>query len=197
MKRFIVTSLLVAACVVPAPPRFDAEAAAGERFSALAVLPAGAGRRMVGAGRTANVDIYISAYTNDEDTKRYAALLLDSGPESLLKAIQKADTLGRVSLTGRVGQFELKLVRSHPTGNGRRIIAVSDRPIGFLEAYNSGRSMDYTFGILQLDLESNGNDEEGAGVLIYAAKVKVLEGNKIEIENYGVDPVRLQGVRRL
>lgn len=37
--------------------------------------------------------------------------------------------------------------------------------------------------------------EEGAGELIYAAKVK-LDGKKVEIENYGVEPARLQGVRK-
>ena len=31
---------------------------------------------------------------------------------------------------------------------------------------------------------------------IYAAKVTVLEGNKVEVENYGIDPVKLKGVRK-
>ena len=34
-------------------------------------------------------------------------------------------------------------------------------------------------------------------MLIFAAKVKVLEGNKVEVENYGVQPVQLKGVRKL
>jgi len=31
---------------------------------------------------------------------------------------------------------------------------------------------------------------------IYAARVKVQEGNKIDIESYGVQPIRLMGVRQ-
>jgi hypothetical protein len=68
----------------------------------------------------------------------------------------------------------------------------------FLEAYVSGRSMDYTFGIVILDLKTNDKGkEEEVGELIYAAKIKILEGNNIETENCGVEPAKLQGVRRL
>jgi hypothetical protein len=31
---------------------------------------------------------------------------------------------------------------------------------------------------------------------IYAAKVKVQEGNQIDVESYGVAPIRLMGVRQ-
>jgi hypothetical protein len=79
---------------------------------------------------------------------------------------------------------------------GRRIIGVCDRPIQFLEAYAGSRSQDYTFGIVVLELKTNNKgNEEGVGQLIYAAKVK-LDGNTVEIENYGVDRARLQGVRK-
>ena len=169
-----------------------------ENFSALAFLPSGAGVRMVGAGATANVNIHIYNYTPDADTQQYASLLLNQGSDALLKALQKAKSIGKVRLSRRVGFFDLKLIRSRPTESGRRIVGVCDRPIQFLEAYASGRSMDYTFGIIILDLKTKGKGkEEGVGQLIYAAKIKVLEGNTIEIENYGVEPARLQGVRKL
>ena len=73
-----------------------------------------------------------------------------------------------------------------------------DRPVGFLEAYYSGRSRDYEFGILQLDLKSNSKGkEEGSGALLYAAKIKVIGGSSIELETYGISPIRLMGVRKL
>jgi len=77
------------------------------------------------------------------------------------------------------------------------IVGVCDRPIGFLEAYYSGRSLDNKFGIVIIDLKTNKKGkEEGEGVLIYAAKVTVLEGNKVEVENLGIDPVKLMAVRK-
>jgi hypothetical protein len=169
-----------------------------EKFSALAYLPSGAGRAMVGAGAKANVDIYINKYATDGEARAMAGTLLEGGPDSLLKALEKADSVGKINLTGRVGFYDLKFVRSRPTPTGRRIYAVGDRPIGFLEAYSGGPSKDYRFGILQLDLKKDSKGrEEGEGTLIYAAKIKVLDGNRIEIENYGVAPVRLLGVRKL
>lgn len=168
-----------------------------EKFSALAYLPAGAGRAMVGSGATASVDIYVRNYTSDHEARVMAGALRES-PDTLLKMLQKAKSIGKITLTGRVGFYDLKLIRSHPTKEGRRIYAVGDRPMGFLELYHSGQSRDYEFGILMLDLKKNKKGrEEGQGTLIYAAKIKLLNGNNLDVENYGVDPVRLMGVRLL
>ena len=163
-----------------------------EKFGALAHLPQG------GRLSTANVDLYIKDYTTDEEAKALAGVLLEGGPDALHKALEKADSKGNITFTGRVSFYDLKLIRSHQTPEGRRIIAVGDRPIRFLEAYAGTRSTDYEFGILQMDLKRDKKGKEkGQGVLIYAAKVKVLEGNKIEIENFGINPVSLLGVRKL
>jgi hypothetical protein len=103
----------------------------------------------------------------------------------------------KVTMQSRVGSFDLKLIRSRPTHTGHRIVGVCDRPIGFLESYFSGRSLDNKFGIVIIDLKTNKNGkQEGQGELIYAAKVTVLEGNKVEVESYGIDPVKLMGVRK-
>jgi len=185
--------------VPPQPQKVEAKAFDNsDVYSALAYLPSGAGRRMVGAGATANLKVYIDSYTNDAEAKQFATTLLEQGPDQLLKALEKANRIGKVELDRHMGFFDLKLIRSRPTQDGRRIVGVCDRPIGFLEAYAGSQSMDNKFGIVILDLKQNSKGkEEGAGQLIYAAKVKVLEGNKIEVENYGVDPVKLMGVRKL
>ena|SRR6266850_622525 len=183
--------------VMPAnSTNLDAKAK-GETFSAMAYLPTGAGPRMMGAGATANLTIYVERYSTDDEAKAYAATLLEKGPDELLKALQDAPAIGQVTTPRRTGSFDLKFIRSRPTETGRRIVGVCDRPIGFLEAYFSGRSMDNKFGIVIIDLKTNKKGkEEGQGELIYAAKVKVLEGNKVEVENYGIDPVKLMGVRK-
>jgi hypothetical protein len=98
----------------------------------------------------------------------------------------------------RIGFFDLKLIRSRPTETGRRIVGVCNRPIGFLEIYASGRSVDNKFGIVILDLKMNDKSkEEGVGQLLSATKVSVIEGKRVEVESYGISPVKLQGVVRL
>jgi len=169
-----------------------------EKFGALAYLPSGAGPAMVGAGARVNVDLFVNSYTSDEEAKSMAALLVQAGPDALLQALEKAKSIGKITLTGRVGFYDLKLIRSHRTPEGRRIYAVGDRPVGFLEAYVNNRSRDYPFGILQIDLKANEKGkEEGEGALIYSAKIKVLDGNSIDVETYGIAPIRLMGVRKL
>ena len=172
--------------------------AKSEKFGALAYLPSGAGRAMVGAGATANVDVYVNSYTTDAEAQTLAGVLVQGGPDALLKALENTKAKGKITISGRVGFYDLKLIRSRRTENGRRIYAVGDRPIRFLEAYVSNRSRDYEFGILQLDLKQNSKGkEEGTGALIYAAKIKLLDGNTIDVENYGIEPVRLMAVQKL
>jgi hypothetical protein len=169
-----------------------------EKFGALAYMPHGGGPAMVGAGARVNVDIWVNNYTSDADAKTMAAALLEGGSPALLKQLEKAKSIGKIRLTGRAGFYDFKLIRSHQVEGGRRVYLVGDRPMGFLEVYAGNRSMDYPFGIMQLDLKRNEKGrEEGKGALLYAAKIKVLENNRIELETYGVAPIELMAVRKL
>ena len=162
-----------------------------EVFSALAQIPVPA--------TTVNVKIYINGYSTQQDADRLNATLLKGGPNALLSALRKMKSLGRIERDGSVGFYDFKLILSTRTPQGRHIYAVADRPIGFLEAYQSTRSRDYPFGILELDLkgDDDSESEKGEGTLIYAAKIRVIKGEKIEIENFSFAPIRLLGVRQL
>ena len=160
-----------------------------EQFSAVASLPRS-------PTRTAWVDIRIYRYTSNATTKRLAAVLAEGGQDALVKELEKAKRIGHASLSSRVGFFDLKLIRSRKTPTGRRIIGVSDRPIGFLEAYGGGRSMDYKLGIVVLDLTRNKKGKEvGEGILLYASQVKI-ENGALDIDYMGMDPIKLRNVRK-
>ena len=92
-----------------------------EKFGALAYLPSGAGPAMVGAGAKVNVDLFVNSYTSDAEAKQMASVLVEAGPDALLKMLEKADSIGKITLSGRVGFYDLKLIRSHRTPTGRRI----------------------------------------------------------------------------
>ena len=166
----------------PPPPK-------PEHFSAVASLPRA-------QTRTAWVDVRVSRYSSNSRTQQMASALVEGGQDDLVKALEKAKTIGHVSLSSRVGAFDLKLIRSRKTPTGRRIIGVSDRPIGFLEAYGGSRSTDYQVGIVVIDLKLNKKGKEvGEGMLIYASKVKIEKG-KLDIEYVGMEPIRLANVRK-
>jgi hypothetical protein len=188
--RFTNTICLLASCILVALVAAPSPAGpTSEKFSAVAYLPSG--------GRTANVDIIIDGYTSDQQAQQLQSLLFDSGPNAVLKALDRMPRLGKIQGVGRLSFYDFKVVRSQSTPQGRHIVAVADRPISFLEAYYNTRSKDYRFGVMELDLHNDGDHEVGEGQLIYAAKVKVVGPGQIEVENYGIDPVRLIGVRRL
>jgi hypothetical protein len=198
--RFFIAfcALVIVALVLSIPAPAQEQKPKSEKFGALAFMPHGAGPAMVGSGARVNVDLYVRSYTSDEEARSLAGALLEGGSDALLKRLEQAKSIGKITITGRVGFYDLKLIRSHRTAEGRRIYAVGDRPVGFLEAYVNNRSRDYPFGILQLELKRNEKGrEEGSGALIYAAKIKVLEGNSIDVESYGIDAIKLMGVRKL
>jgi len=192
MRNKVRIELLLPVCVALIMPMSATSGAKGrnEVFSALAQLPV--------EGTTTNVKIYINGYSTPQDAERLNATLLNGGPSALLHALRKLKSLGRVEKEGTVGNYDFKLIISKPTATGRHIYAVADRPIGFLEAYFSTRSKDYQFGILELDLKTGDNEKEkGEGTLIYAAKVRVVGGEKVEVENLTFAPIRLLGIRQL
>ncbi len=159
-----------------------------EVYSATAVAIAG-----VAGGSVVQVTIDIDDYTTDEERLQLAQALIEGGSDALRKAMNKMKK-GRVSVVGRTGT-KVNYIRAWPTANGRRIIMATERPMTFFELRRGTRSRDYEFGIIELLLDEKGR---GSGELIAAAKIKFIEDQqKIEIEHYGIQPVRLTNVRRL
>lgn len=188
IKRSTAWFLLI--CVTLIVPVSATSGAKSEVFSALAQIPV--------ANTTVNVKIYIDGYSTAQDAERLNAILVKGGPNELLKALNKMKSIGRIERDGTVGFYNFKLILSKRTATGRHIYAVADRPIGFLESYFSTRSRDYPFGILELELKTGESEtEKGVGTLIYAAKVRVIDGEKIDIENFTYAPIKLLGVRQL
>ena len=188
VKRIVILILvmLYATIVVVAQEERKQES---EHFAASA-YSMNRGARMV------NVDIRVKEYTDNERTQQFAGALVEGGQVALTKSLEKADDIGSIQLTGHVGFYDFKLIRSRPTHTGRRIIAVCDRPLQFGELYGGTRSTDYTIGLMVLDLTKDGKGKEkGSGVLYYAAKVKI-KNKTIHIEHFQLHPVKLVNVRK-
>ena len=148
--------------------------------------------RAAGASGTFGLSVYIDAYSSDDEIAQLAQTLRDKGSDELLNVVSKLNSKGRLSPTGRVGT-DVKVIRVRQTEKGRRIFLVTDRPISFVELYNGTRSRDYEFGVVQLDLDEKGN---GEGAMLVATKIRFDKDNQIELEHYGIDPVRLANVRK-
>jgi hypothetical protein len=86
-----------------------------------------------------------------------------------------------MALTGTVGN-QVEVIRQHPTAKGRRM------QMSLPELWNSGRSTDYKFSIVILDLDANG---KGGGTVYYAVKLKFNKSGQLELEHYGQSPGRI------
>ena len=179
-------SLCLIASAAQAEEKAEKKKKKREQYAATAMVTSG-----MAGGRTLQLDIYIDDYSTDEERSRLLQALIKGGSEALQKEMRKMNK-GQVSVTGRTGT-KLNYIRATPTETGRRIIMAMERPISFVELWQGTRSRDYEFGIIELLLDEKG---QGSGVLLAAAKVRfVVEEKTVEIEHFGMHPVRLTNVR--
>ena len=104
----------------------------------------------------------------------------EKGPDALLDALRGIPRVGYIRTPGSLA-YDLHYALELPgEEGGRRIVLATDRPIGFWEAANRPRTIDYPFTLIELRLGKNG---EGEGKLSIATKL-TLNGNVLVLENY-------------
>jgi hypothetical protein len=151
------------------------------------VVGMGPGGNLVSRGFT----LTIEGYTADEDARKFARILKSQGEDGLLKAIAK-EKKGTFALDGQISH-DINTVRVHHNPNGRTYTIVFERWLSFFEVRYGTRSEDYPFTYIELFVE----EAKGmGGTLVAAAKIRFNKQNVIEIENFGLYPAQLMGVRR-
>lgn len=178
--------IALAAIFVLALVSYQAVGAVSERFTATVANPAGAPGRTT----TAPVSIYIYDYSTNEEMQRFGDLSVNRGAQALREELQDQEK-GWLRVGDGLG-YPIAVARSETAQDGsRHIVLVADRPIQFFEAWNSSRSLDYPFSVVELRI---GKDGKGEGQLTAAAQVRLINGG-VRVENYGFQPARLLGVR--
>jgi hypothetical protein len=171
----------------PLAPRTASAAAPIETFTATAVNMSGVGRPGAGV-----VEIAIERWSTDGERDRLVTVLKEKGPEALMSALQKMRRVGYIRTPGRIG-WDLHFARDIKREDGRQVVIATDRPMSFWEASRRPRSADYDFTLIDIRFDPDG---KGTGKLAVAAKVDFNEKTQtVEIENYGIEPVRLTEVR--
>jgi hypothetical protein len=182
LKFFILTSALLFSFALNAA----AQSSARDTYTGTAV---GIGRRTT---VTRTFTLTVSGRTPDGEVRRDVALLAEAGQDELLTKIRERD-LGRFSLGGQLGR-RLNFVTETTLGNGdRKLMILFERWVDIYEARYGTRSLDYPFSYVELIVDRDGR---GEGTFIPAARVRFNSRNEIEVENFGIYPARLFGVRR-
>jgi hypothetical protein len=156
----------------------------------------------VATGSTAVMDIRIKRWSTAAEREKLITTAVEKGSDALLRALQKMPDHGRISIPGWTGPdphnarlgWELHYAYNTPgEDGGQRISIATDRYIGFWEARNQPRTIDYPFTLIEIRL---GKDGKGVGKMAVATKIEFDKKKKqMVLENYASEPVRLNEVK--
>lgn len=141
---------------------------------------------------TEQLELTIKRWSTDSERQRLREAIA-KGQDEALKVLQGLQPVGTIRTPDTVA-YDLHYAHQIPgEDGGRRIFLATDRPIGFWEARNRPRSIDYPFTFIELRLDANG---QGEGKLNIATRIiSSSDGRYVQLENYTAQPVQLNQVR--
>jgi hypothetical protein len=131
-------------------------------------------------GAMVNVKVTIYQYSTDDDRAVLVDAFKKGQNKGLVDALGKMKPVGRIAITGTVGQ-DLAYVRLIQTGTGRNIRFATNRLIKFGEAYHNtpSRAYDLTAGEFNLD---NSDPKKSSGVLYPASQLIINKAGQLEFQ---------------
>lgn len=158
------------------------------RLQAFAINVSGGPRTSTGT-----IQIGIDTWSPQAEAERLVATLTEKGSDALLRELQRSPRKGFIRTSTSLG-WDIHFAREFQGEDGtRRIVIATDRPMNFYEIRNQSRSTEYDFMFAEIRLNKDGT---GEGKLSTATKVRFdKKKNQIELENWGIEPVRLNQVR--
>jgi hypothetical protein len=163
-----------------------------ESFSGFAI-------NMNSGPKTGKIDFTIERWSTDAERDQLLAILKEEKDsykvnQQLLKALQEMPKVGYIRTSTSLG-WDLHYARQNPLPDGgRRIVFATDRPIGFREAANQPRSMDYPFTVVEMQFDK---DDKGVGKILPGTKLFIDKDNNLVLENYGQQPVRFNEIKKV
>jgi hypothetical protein len=143
-----------------------------------------------GSGRSYSLPftLTVNNYSSADDAARLASAA--GSQDELLSALSRMDA-GRIAVGNNVGVRANAVFASTTAEGGTKLTVLFERNLNLFELRYGTRSSDYRFGYAEIYLDARGR---GQGTFIPAARVKV-DGNNWVVEDFGVYPARLMGLR--
>ena len=114
-------------------------------------------------GQNFSLTLTIDEYSPPEDQKVLLEAFEKAGNKGLINALDKMKAKGHISVTGTMG-YDVSYAREIQSASGRKIRAITKRPVTFGEAWTDSRSRDYQLTVIELDLSKDKKND--AGVLM-------------------------------
>ena len=188
----LAASLCVASTLAAAPAAARGRAAAqGARVIGRQVVGTVVGIGGRTAGRTRPFTLYVDRVTSAEDVGRLNEALRRGGDDEMLSVLRRMEA-GRIVIGNNVGLPANAILADRQADGTLRLVVLFERNVNFYELRYGTRSEDYRFGYAELFLDTR---DRGEGTFIPAARVRLRDGNTWEVEDFGVFPARIMGVR--
>jgi hypothetical protein len=143
-----------------------------------------------GAGGTAQLIMTVNQWATQEERDAFFVTLKEKGAEALLQQLRRSKRVGSLRTAQTVG-WDIRLALEEPgKDGGRRVMLLTDRPIGFSEASNRPITIDYPFTVIDMQIPAKGF---GQGTLAIAAKI-IPAGKTVIVENFDTQPVQLNRI---
>ena len=183
--RRVMTIAALAGLFLTAMPATARTQGVPEEFNAFAI-----NMGALSGGGTANLILVVNRWNTQAERDELLTLLREKGASALLDRLRREKSVGTLRTPNSVGS-DLRLALEEPgKDGGRRVLVVTDRPVGFAEATNRPPSIEYPFTVIDIQMPPTGF---GQGTMSIAAKI-IPAGRTVLVENYDTQPVQLNRV---
>lgn len=143
------------------------------------------------SGVTRPFRLIIDRLTPPGEVSELNQALSRNGDDGLLRALSRMNS-GRITVGNNVGLRANAIIADRWGNGGTKLTVFYERNVSFYELRAGSRSSDYKIGYAEIFLDSRGH---GQGTFIPAARVRLRDGNTWEVEDFGVFPAKLMGLR--
>jgi hypothetical protein len=141
-------------------------------------------------GRSLPFRLIVDRISTPDEINQLNSALQSGGQDQLMRTLERMKA-GRIEIGTGVG-IPANAIIVTQTGEGQtKITVLYQRNVRFAELRYGTRSTMYPFGYAEVYV-GRGEDQ---GMLIPAARVRLRDGNTWEVEDFGVFPARLMGLR--
>jgi len=193
-----VAAVLASARAMPAAQQPDAQTATDR----VTITGWALNMSNVATGANQRIQIMINSWSTPDQREQLIKTFMDQKQDGLLRALERQPELGRFNFPGFMGPdpnnimrlgTDIRYARSFPgEDGGRRIVIMTPRVIGFNEARNQPRTIDYPFSLFEMHFAK---DNTGEGRMAYGTQIRFDQrNNNIVLEHYASEPVRLKNL---
>ncbi len=140
------------------------------------------------------LDITVTRWSTVDEREQLVTVLKASGGKGLLEMMQSAPRVGSIRIPGTLNYEFHFAMRSQGPDGGEFITLIADRPVGFAEAADGPRTLEYRFIVLQLQVNPIGRGEGRLSVVTKITADRVT--GEINLETWEDFYATLRDVRR-